>query len=237
MIIRPLVLVISFVFLTAGFSPALGQEDSQAKAERLLTQIYSMPNFPARIHDVKIIIDQTEKGYAYYVREPKRFFGLKKSKIPEIHISARFMHGHSDEAVLVTLAHELGHDFDIFGGVELYFETEKPLNRLLRERKQEEERQYFAEAFALYVLGEDLYKKGRLDFALTSIKEQHGAYWLYIETSSLLLQYYTDQAELWVNYSTEVAKSGLDEVEKLVKLVNGLFLNSSGSQCEPIFIE
>lgn len=221
--IRPLILAASFIFLTASFSPALEQESPEEKANRLLAQVYSMPNFPARVHDIKIRIDQTEKHYGYYVRQPKRFFGLRKSKVPEIHLSARFVRSYSDEAILVTLAHELGHDFDMFDRVDLYFETDTPLSRLLREHEKKEMHQYFAEAFALYVLGEDLYRKGRLDFALTSIKEQHGAYWLYIETSPQTLRYYTDQAELWVSYSTEGAKSRLDEVEKWIKLANGLF--------------
>lgn len=216
MIIRPFVLAMSFVFLTAGFSPALCQESPEEKANRLLAQIYSLPNLP-KLSPVKVQIDQSKKqSHGRYLRRPKRFFGLKTSKVAEIHLSAKYVEFNSDDAVLVTLAHELGHHFSTADIFELSFNPDQPLNRLLRERKNLEENQYFAEAFALYVLGEELYKKGRLDLSLTHIKNQDGAYWLYTETNPLLYKYHRDLAELWVNYWFEGARSRLDEVVKKV---------------------
>lgn len=220
MTIRSLVLTIGFVFLTAGLSPALGQENPEEKASRLLAQIYSLPNLP-ELSPVEIRIDKTEnkkQSHAYYVRHPKRFFGLKTSKVAEIHLSTEYIRRNSDDAVLVTLSHELGHHFDVADVLELSFNTERPLDYLLKERKNLEENQYFAEAFALYVLGEELYKKGRLDSSSTSIKNQDGAYWLYTETNPLLHKYYRDLSKLWVNYWFEGAKSKLDEVIKKVGL-------------------
>lgn len=212
MIIRPLTLATSFILLTAGFSPALGQESPEEKANRLLAQIYSMPNLP-ELSPVEIRIDKIEKqSFAYYVSRPKRFFGLKTSKTPEIHLWEGFVRYYSDKAVIVTLAHELGHHFG-FPNTKFYFEPEKPVDKLLRNYQWAEESQYFAEALALHILGEELYKKGRLDFALTSMRNQNGVYWLYIGTNPLLYKYNRDLAELWVNYWLEGARSKLDDIQ------------------------
>lgn len=190
----------------------------ELKANNLLSQISSLPKLP-KLEPVIIRIDKTEKqDYAYYQRRPKRFFGLKTSKVPEIHLSEVFLRNHSDEAILVTLAHELGHHFDTKPRLNIEISPKKPIDLLLEKYEKEERGQYFAEAFALYVLGEDLYKKGRLDFALTSLKGQKGVYWLSIEKNPMLLKYYLDQAELWVNYSFVGAKSRLNDVVEWIEL-------------------
>ena len=203
------------------FSPILGQENSaELRTKNLLSQIYSLPNLP-KLEPVIIRIDKTEKrSYAYYQRRPKRFFGLKTLKTPEIHISEKFLTNFSDEAILVSLAHELGHHFDTRPKFSIEIDQKKPLDNLLEKYEKEEKDQYFAEAFALYVLGEELYKKGRFDFALTSIKEQKGVYWLYINKNPILLKYYLDQTEVWVNYSTAGAKSRLDNVVEWIDLAD-----------------
>ena len=207
-----------FVFLTAGFSPVFGQENPKAKADRLLAQIYSLSNFP-KLSPVKICIDRNNHkkwGDAYYLRypkSPKRFLGLKISKVPEIHLSAEYIRRNTDNAVIVTLAHELGHHFD--SRLQFYLEPDRILDLLIMGHERVEEDQYFAEAFALYILGEDLLRKGRLDRYLASCKM--GTYWLYIETNPRLYKYYMDQGELWTNYWFDGAQSKLSQIQDLMK--------------------
>ncbi|MBI2674788.1 MAG: hypothetical protein HYX22_03605 [Candidatus Yanofskybacteria bacterium] len=215
---RSFLLATSFVFLTSGFSPVLYQENPEEKINRLLSQLYLTPNFP-KLSPVKARIDKVEKQHkAYYLRSPKRFFGLTTSRTPEIHLSEKFIRNYPDDAVLVILAHELGHHFGMANVTEFNFGSKEPLDRLLRTRELEEENQYFAEAFALYVLGEELYRKGKLDYAVTYFKEQNGVYWLYIETNPLLYNYHMNQAELWISYWFEGAKSRLDDIKFKVRL-------------------
>lgn len=210
---RSFVLAASFIFLTAGFSPALGQESPEEKVNRLMTQIYFLPNLP-KLSPIKVRIDKHEKySHAYYLRRPKRFFGLKTSKTPEIHISAEYVRRNSDDSVLVTLAHELGHHFD---QEVVYLEPINSLERLIAEHMRSEKGQYFAYAFAIYILGENLFRKGLLDRQLVFYKEL-GAYWLYVETNPLLYKYYMDYAESEINYWIEGSKSMLDNITRLAE--------------------
>lgn len=106
--IRSYFFMLSFVILGSNFSSVLCQELPKSKAERLLAQINSLPNTP-KLSPLKIVIDKTKnKRYsaAYYLRRPRKFLGLKESKVPEIHLLADYVQYDSDNAVLVTLAHE-----------------------------------------------------------------------------------------------------------------------------------
>ena len=209
--IRSLLLAIIIIF---NSSLVLGQESLESKANRILTKIYSMPNLP-NLEPVKIRIDEVKKygSEAYYLRNPKRFFGLKTSKTSEIHLYRRYVIYCTDNALLVTLAHELGHHFDT--KIHLYFKPRTPLESLIKMYGRTGQDQYFAEAFAIHVLGEDLYKKGRQDHDSVSMFKY--VYSLYADTNPILYKYREDKMELWVNYWLSGAKSRLDEVEKLIQ--------------------
>lgn len=224
--IRPLILVTSFILLGSNFSPGLCQETLESKADRLLTKVYASPNFPKFISPVKIHIDKTRnkrQSFAYYVRQPKRFFGPRTLKTPEIHLLADYVRHGSDDTILVTITHELGHHFDTTP--ELYLEPKTPIERLVKEYDRTDKLQYFAEAFALYILGEDQYTKGRREQYLTYLKDK-GVYWLYLETNPILHQYYLNQGELWINYWRSGAQSRLNDVIKKIQTQNDLYLKT-----------
>lgn len=210
------ILTISLGILVSFNSPGLCQEDAESKVQRILSEVTSLPNFP-KLNPFKIKIDKTlsPRGYAYYFRHPQKRFFFQRTGLPTIHICKQWINDNSDDALRVILVHELGHHFD--PTLNLYFQP-KNSEKIIMNFRKEEENQYFAEAFALYILGEDLFKKGHNDHGLANYKKESGSRWLYIESNPILYQYLMDRLNLWTNYWLSGAKTKLDIVEKLIQV-------------------
>lgn len=217
--IRTSVFTVVLIFLGSNFLPVFSQENPESRINWLIDNINSLPNLPKleRVNiridtDIKITIDG-DRPDAYYTRWQKRFFRYHNLNPPEIHISKSYILKSSDSAITYVLAHELGHHFD--HRIKIYIETNRSIDSLIEGYKERDDDQYFADAFALYILGPDLYKKGKEDDYLSY--QNKGIYSLYVKTNLILQQYEFDRMESWVNYSLNGAKSKLDIIEKLVQ--------------------
>ena len=207
-----LITLVGFLVLIS-YKPALCQESAELRVQRTLDQINSLPNLPKLEHyDIKI--DDTKQWYAYYIRYPKKHFWNKGTKVPTIHLYRQWVIRSSDDSLQTTIAHELGHHFD---PTPYFIESPKSLDKILAQFRATDKGQAFAEAFALYLLGEDIFKKGHFGDAMNNYKKSSGVYWLHIESDPILYQYYIDQSWLWTNYWLTMAKTKIDLVKKLAQ--------------------
>lgn len=200
------------IFLIFSTKSILGQETPEVRTNRILKEINTLPNFP-RLAPFGIKIENRLKkecgAIACYYKNFKNHFWSKKS-MPIIFLNKEWVNYNSDDAIKVILTHELGHHYNSDHTEHAKLELTKPLSKpekILDNYRRDAEDQTSAESFAFYILGEDTYKKGKLDYILSSYQKNSGVYWLYVESDPILKQYYIDSAKLWIDYWLSLIKN------------------------------
>lgn len=135
------------IFLTFTYpSHALSQESFEYRVNQIINELTAKIDIPEPIK-VKIYSEIDIGDLANFSMQ---------NQTPTININEWSCVNLSEKALSYLLAHELGHYFDSVSRLRLY----------VSQIQWDFEGQFMAEAFALYALGEDLFKTGRNEVAL-----------------------------------------------------------------------
>ncbi|OGN05891.1 MAG: hypothetical protein A2750_02450 [Candidatus Yanofskybacteria bacterium RIFCSPHIGHO2_01_FULL_45_42] len=201
--------VTTWLFVLIGIPVSVGQDNFERRVDRIAKELLSKVEVPEPI-EVRIYSKANIEGLAHFST-----FSIKKlKKRPALNINKWFFANLSDKALTYVLAHELGH----------YFDSEPRL--ALSKTGFEFDGQFIADAFALYVIGEDLFKAGRDEMVLmyyynVDPKEK----WLMENDPTyydLQLNYVRQRTNWWL----AKAKQNLDKVPSLISSRNRSPINS-----------
>jgi len=206
--IRAIVTTLLFILIGIPVS-VFGQNNFEQRVGRIAKELISKVSVSEPI-EVRIYSKANIGDLAHFST-----FSIKKlKKRPALNINKWFFTNLSDKALTYVLAHELGH----------YFDSEP--RWALSETGFEFDGQFIADAFALYVIGEDLFRTGRDEITLmyyynTTPKEM----WLMKNDPTyytLQLNYVRQRTEWWLTK----AKQNLDKVPSLISSRNRSPINS-----------
>ena len=184
---------------------AFSQDDLKQRAIRIVDKLTSKVGVPEPI-EINIYSKLNIGDLAHFSAPKER---------PTLNINGWFFANLSDKALTYVLAHELGHYFD------------SKLHLILSQIGFELNGQFMADTFALYVLGEDLFRAGRNEMTLMYYYNVDSTEKWLMENDptyyNLQLNYVHQRTEWWLIK----AKQNLDQVPSLILHRNSYPINSA----------